>query len=71
MLFVKSLVYWDNQKKSSISKKKNKNIGAIFVTSSRVYLVADYLIQQKIKVRLVGYDLIEENISLLAIRSLP
>ena len=43
----------------------NKNIGAVFVTSSRVYLVADYLKQQKIKVRLVGYDLIEENIRFL------
>ena len=43
----------------------NKNIGAIFVTSSRVHVVANYLHNQKISVKLIGYDLIEENIKYL------
>ena len=42
----------------------NKNIGAVFVTSSRVYLVADYKNNKKSKLG-IGYDLIEENIRFL------
>jgi len=42
--------------------RKNK-ISGIFVTNSRVYLVAKFLEKKNIRdIKLVGYDLIEENI---------
>lgn len=45
--------------------KKNKNIKAIYVSSSRVYKVAKYLKKTGKKVRIIGYDLIQENVTLL------
>ncbi|MBN2213255.1 MAG: substrate-binding domain-containing protein [Bacteroidales bacterium] len=45
--------------------KKSGNINGIFVPSSRVYKVAKYLAGLKTKIRLIGYDLIEENIPFL------
>ncbi|MFO7656076.1 MAG: LacI family DNA-binding transcriptional regulator [Bacteroidales bacterium] len=42
-----------------------KNIFGIYVPSSRVYKAAKYLNDKKINRRLIGYDLIEENISYL------
>jgi LacI family transcriptional regulator len=44
---------------------KFKNINGIFVPSSRVFKVATYLDKMKKKIRLIGYDLIEENIPFL------
>jgi LacI family transcriptional regulator len=41
------------------------NVNGIFVPSSRVYKVATYLNRNKTKIRLIGYDLIEENIPFL------
>lgn len=41
------------------------NIHGIFVPTSRVFKVAVYLNARKKKVRLIGYDLIEENIPFL------
>jgi len=47
----------------SSTKRKPAEIRGIFVTNSRVYHVADFLMNEKISnVRLVGYDLLEENI---------
>jgi len=47
----------------SVSKEKPAEVRGIFVTNSRVYHVADFLKNEKISdVRLVGYDLLEENI---------
>jgi LacI family transcriptional regulator len=42
-----------------------KNVSGIFVPSSRVYKVATYMNKKKIKTRLIGYDLTEENIPFL------
>lgn len=44
---------------------EHKQIFGIYVPSSRVYKVAKYLNDTGIKRRLIGYDLIEENISYL------
>ncbi len=45
-----------------MNEKEQKTRG-IFVTNSRVFLVADFLVQEKIEnVRVIGYDLLEENI---------
>ncbi len=41
------------------------NINGIFVPSSRVYKVASYLFKRKSSIRLIGYDLTEENIPFL------
>ncbi|MBN2612335.1 MAG: substrate-binding domain-containing protein [Bacteroidales bacterium] len=45
--------------------RQYKNIFGIYVPSSRVYKVAKYLDDKNINRRLIGYDLIEENISYL------
>ncbi len=45
--------------------RKFRNINGIFVPSSRVYKVASYLSRKKNKIRLIGYDLTEENIPFL------
>jgi len=45
--------------------RKFRNISGIFVPSSRVFKVASYLSRRKTKIRLIGYDLIEENIPFL------
>jgi LacI family transcriptional regulator len=45
--------------------RKLRNINGIFVPSSRVFKVATCLNKKKIKIRLIGYDLIEENIPFL------
>jgi len=42
-----------------------KTVNGIFVPSSRVYKVAEFIKQKNIKTRLIGFDLIEENISYL------
>ena len=44
---------------------KYKKIGGLFIPSSRVFKVASYLKSNLIKVRLIGYDLTEENIPYL------
>lgn len=44
---------------------RNGNIHGIFVPTSRVFKVAAYLNARKKSVRLIGYDLIEENIPFL------
>ena len=42
---------------------KNKNIKAIFITGSKVYKIAEYLIKNKLEnISLVGFDPIEQNI---------
>jgi LacI family transcriptional regulator len=42
------------------------NVGGIFVTNSRAYRVADFLEEQQIDhIRLVGFDLIQENLEYL------
>lgn len=42
-----------------------RNINGIFVPSSRVFKVASYLNKRKNTIRLIGYDLTEENIPFL------
>jgi LacI family transcriptional regulator len=43
-----------------------KNINSIFVPNSRAYIVAQFLDQQNIKgIRIIGYDLLKENIGYL------
>lgn len=45
---------------------KNNDIKVIFVTNSRVFYVAQYLKEKKIKnIALIGYDFIEKNLSYL------
>tara|TARA_R110002050_G_scaffold221364_1_gene357154 strand:- start:8170 stop:9222 length:1053 start_codon:yes stop_codon:yes gene_type:complete len=42
------------------------NIKAIFVTTSKVYKIADFIKRKKIKnIKLIGYDLLNENINYL------
>ena len=41
---------------------KCKNIYGIFVPNSRVFMVAKYLADKNIDIRLIGYDLTDENI---------
>ena len=45
--------------------RKFRSINGIFVPSSRVFKVASYLNSRKSGIRLIGYDLIEENIPFL------
>lgn len=46
--------------------KNNPNIGAIFVTSSKTYLVAHYLEEENMKVvHLLGYDIVDRNVKYL------
>lgn len=46
--------------------KKNKNIKAIFITGSKVYKIAKYLITNELRdIILVGFDPIEQNIKYL------
>ena len=45
--------------------RKYRNINGIFVPSSRVFKVASFLSGKKPEIRLIGYDLIEENIPFL------
>lgn len=43
-----------------------KNISSVFVPNSKAYIVAQFLEQQNIKgVRIIGYDLLKENITYL------
>jgi LacI family transcriptional regulator len=43
-----------------------KNSSSIFVPNSRAYIVAQFLEQQNIKgIRIIGYDLLKENIAYL------
>jgi LacI family transcriptional regulator len=45
---------------------QNTNIGAVFVTSSKAYEIAQYFEEHSIKnVNLVGYDMVERNIKYL------
>ena len=45
---------------------KHPNVGGIFVTNSRAFMVADFLKQKNINnIRLVGFDLIPDNIQYL------
>lgn len=47
-----------------VTHQETRRPGGIFVTNSRVYLVADYLKNMHIKnIRLIGYDLLDVNIS--------
>lgn len=46
--------------------KLHPNINAIFVTTSKAYKVAEYLSQKnKTEIKLIGYDLLSENINFL------
>lgn len=48
---------------SQLTLEMFKNISSIFVPNSRAYIVAQFLEQQNIKgVRIIGYDLLKENI---------
>ncbi|MDZ4203755.1 MAG: LacI family DNA-binding transcriptional regulator [Bacteroidales bacterium] len=50
--------------KELMTKTTEAGVDGIFVTNSRVFLVADYLERNGIKdIRLIGYDLLEANIS--------
>ncbi len=44
---------------------RSKNIHGIFVPNSRVFKVAKYLTDKNIDMRLIGFDLTEENIAFL------
>lgn len=51
---------------SQLSLEMFKNISSIFVPNSRAYIVAQFLEQQNIKgIRIIGYDLLKENIAYL------
>ncbi|MES2240655.1 MAG: substrate-binding domain-containing protein [Bacteroidota bacterium] len=51
---------------SQLNLEMFKNISSIFVPNSRAYIVAQFLEQQKIKgIRIIGYDLLKENIAYL------
>jgi len=53
-------------RKELIQAGRNYNLGGFFVTNSRVYKVAEILAQmEKLRVRLVGYDLLPESICFL------
>jgi LacI family transcriptional regulator len=44
--------------------ENHSNIGSIFVSGSKSYKIADYIKEQEIKsVNLIGYDLLEKNVS--------
>ena len=46
--------------------EKNHNIGSIFFTGSRAYLIASYLNEKGIKgINIVGYDLLDSNVEFL------
>ena len=45
-----------------IAFNEGKNIQGIFVPNSRVFKVAEYLTKNNLNVRLIGYDLTDENI---------
>jgi LacI family transcriptional regulator len=46
--------------------KKEQNVKGIFVTTSRVYVIAEYLQTKQLRqVNLVGYDLLEKNLDYL------
>lgn len=53
------------EKKIASVLSQNKNIRLVFVTNSRVSVVAQCLKRLKKKIILIGYDFIEENISAL------
>ncbi|BAX80808.1 LacI family DNA-binding transcriptional regulator [Labilibaculum antarcticum] len=54
------------QEKLDSVLKKNKNIKAIFITGSKVYKIAKYLISNELSnIILVGFDPIEQNIKYL------
>lgn len=40
-------------------------VGGIFVTTSKVHYIADYLREYKLDIKLAGYDLIEDNVKYL------
>jgi LacI family transcriptional regulator len=43
--------------------KSNPNIGAVFVTSSKVYKIARYFEENQIRhINLIGYDMVERNV---------
>lgn len=45
---------------------RNRNIGTIFVSGSKSYLIACYLEQRKLNnINLIGYDLLDSNVSYL------
>ena len=45
---------------------KNPDIGSIFITGSKSYLIAEYLEKKHIKsINLIGYDLLDENVKFL------
>ena len=44
---------------------KNPNIKGVFVTNSRAYLIARYHLYHDLNIRVVGFDLVEENIEYL------
>lgn len=51
---------------SQLNLEMFKNISSIFVPNSRAYVVAQFLEQHNIKgIRIIGYDLLKENISYL------
>ena len=52
--------------KLSIIFNKNINTKAVFVTTSKVYKVAEYIKKEKLNsVKVIGYDLLDENIHYL------
>lgn len=41
---------------------KNQNIEGVFVTNSKAFLVSDFHLTHELDIRVVGYDLVQENI---------
>lgn len=41
---------------------RNQGISGVFVTNSKAYLVSDFHLTHELDIRVVGYDLVEENI---------
>ncbi len=41
---------------------KHQNIKGVFVSNSKAFMVSDFHLTHELNIRLVGYDLVEENI---------
>ncbi|MEZ5104752.1 MAG: LacI family DNA-binding transcriptional regulator [Draconibacterium sp.] len=42
---------------------KNQNIKGVFVTNSKAFLVSDFHLTHELNIKIVGYDLVQENVS--------
>jgi LacI family transcriptional regulator len=58
--------YEDVERTLDIAFKENPSIRSIFITGSRLYLLASYIEKKGLKsIELIGYDLLEQNVKYL------